>query len=161
MPGLVRQAVALPPEKRAESRDFAASLPRQERTQPVPGLPVHERYLPGPGALLMRMARSRNLDRLATARSFLVVTGRYWSAAAHGGVGHDRTQLTPELLVDFSAVLDVPAGDLAALTGVPLPRVSPNLRSAAAGLAELIRDVRRLTARQLQQVSDVTESMLR
>ncbi|MFJ8357812.1 hypothetical protein [Streptomyces sp. NPDC093984] len=40
VPDLVRQAVALPPEKRADSRDFTASLPRQERTQPVPGLPA-------------------------------------------------------------------------------------------------------------------------
>ena len=75
--------------------------------------------------------------------------------------GHGRTQPTPELLVDFSTALDVPAGDLAALTGVPLPRVFPNLRSAAAGLAELIWGVRRLTASQLQQVSDMAESMLR
>ncbi|MGW5663244.1 hypothetical protein ACWEWG_24555 [Streptomyces sp. NPDC003758] len=69
--------------------------------------------------------------------------------------------MTPEPLVDVSTVLDVPAGDLAALTGVPLPRVSPNLRSTAAGLAELIRDARHLTASRLQQVSDMAESMLR
>lgn len=34
----------------------------------------------------MRMARNRNLDRLTTARTFLMVTGRHWSAATYGEV---------------------------------------------------------------------------
>lgn len=159
VPGLVRHAVALPPEKRAALRRFAASLPREEHTQPVPKLPLHEQYPAGPGALLMRMARNRNLDWSAAARTFLVVTGRYWSPATYGGVGHGHTRLTPELLGDFSTVLGVPVGDLAALTGVALPGASSNPGSAAADVAELIWEVRHLAASQLRQVSDRAESM--
>lgn len=105
----------------------------------------------------MRMARNRNLNWTATAKTFQAVTGRYWSAATDGGVGHGRIQLTPELLLDFSAVLGVASGDLAAVTGIEPPGASPG--PATAGVAELIWDVRRLAASQLQQVSDLAESM--
>ncbi|GAA4576282.1 hypothetical protein [Planotetraspora kaengkrachanensis] len=159
VPYLVREVVRLPPEKRPVLRQFVASLPEEERTHPVPKPPVREQYLAGPGALLMRMARNRNLGWTATAKTFLAVTGRYWSAATYGGVGHGRTQLTPELLADFSAVLDVPADDLAALTGVALPGAASVPKPAVAGVAELIWDVRRLTATQLRQVSDRAKSM--
>jgi hypothetical protein len=108
----------------------------------------------------MRMARNRNLNWPTTAKTFLTVTGRYWSAATYGGVGHGRTQLIPELLADFSAVLDVPAGDLAVLTGVALSGTSSMPKPAVAGGAEFIWDVRRLSASQLHQVSDIAESML-
>ncbi|MET8288136.1 hypothetical protein AB0M86_46390 [Streptomyces sp. NPDC051639] len=158
VPRLVRHAVALPPEQKDALRGFVTSLPQEERTKPVPGPPVHEQYSPGPGALLMRMARNRNLNWLATAMTFQALTGRYWSAATYGGVGHGRNQLTPELLLDFSTVLGVAVGDLAAMTGIEPPDSSP--RPAAAGVAELIWDVRRLTASQLQQVSDLAESAI-
>ncbi|MGK5500678.1 hypothetical protein [Streptomyces sp. URMC 125] len=105
------------------------------------------------------MARNRNLDWSVTARTFLVVTGRYWSAATYGGIGRGRTRPTPGLLVDFSAVLGVPAGDLAVLTGVTLPGAPPDPGPSAAGVAELIWDVRCLTARQLQQVIARAEAM--
>lgn len=62
VPRLVRHAVALPPEEKDALRRFVASLPQEERTKPVLRPPVHERYPAGPGALLMRMARNRNLN---------------------------------------------------------------------------------------------------
>lgn len=107
----------------------------------------------------MRMIRNRNLGWTATARTFLVLTGRYWSAATYGGVGHGRKPLTPDLLADFAALLDVPAADLATLTGVPLPATSTSPNPALTGVSELIWDVRRLTASQLQQVVDTAEAM--
>ncbi|GAA4941509.1 hypothetical protein HD597_001219 [Nonomuraea thailandensis] len=159
VPYLVRDAVTLPPEERTALRQFVASLPQEERAQPLHKPPVHEQYLAGPGALLMRMARNRNLGWTATAKTFLVLTGRYWSPATYGGVGHGRTQLTPELLADFSAVLDVPADDLAALTGVALPGAASVQKPDVADVAELIWDVRRLTESQLRQVRDLARSM--
>ncbi|MFF7598640.1 hypothetical protein [Streptomyces mirabilis] len=157
VPHLVRRTVALPPEKKHALRKFVASLPREESTEPVPRLPLYEQYSPGPGALLMRMARNRNLNWTATAKTLQAVTGRHWSAATYGGVGHGRIQLTPELLLDFAAVLGVASDDLAAVTGIEPPGASPG--PATAGVAELIWDVRRLAASQLQQVSDLAESM--
>ncbi|MFJ9545174.1 hypothetical protein [Streptomyces erythrochromogenes] len=159
VPDLVRQALALVPEQREALRAFARSLPREERARPAPPAPAYENYPAGPGGVLMRMARNRNLSWSATAKTFPLLTGRYWSAATYGGVGHGSEPLAPGLVADFSTVLGVPAGTLAALTGVePLPAaVEPG--DGVRGVAELVRDVRRLTAGRFRQVLDLAESM--
>ncbi|MER5183132.1 hypothetical protein ABT009_33075 [Streptomyces sp. NPDC002896] len=159
VPRLVRHAMLLPTQKRSDLRRLVASLPQAERAQPPPRPPVHEQYPAGPGALLLRMLRNRNLGWTGIAQTFLLVTGRYWSASTYGMVGHGRTPLTPELLVDFSTVLGIPANDLVALTGVALSGGPPAPEPVAAGVAELIWDVRRLTAHQLRRASAVAESM--
>ncbi|MEV6400918.1 hypothetical protein AB0M39_40105 [Streptomyces sp. NPDC051907] len=161
VPYLLKHAVALSPEQRGALRQFVASLPQKEHVQPVPSPPAYEQYPDGPGAVLMRLARTRNLSWSALAKTFYWVTGRYWAAATYGGVGRGTTPLTPELLADFSAVLDIPAADLTLLTGVALPDESSATESAVAGLAELIWDVRHLTESQLLQAIDVAESLRR
>ncbi|MET9879925.1 hypothetical protein ABZZ36_35735 [Actinacidiphila glaucinigra] len=163
LPDLVRHAVALPPRQRTVLRRYVASLPQQERPAPVPGPPPHERYPDGPGALLMRLARNRNLGWTATAKTFFLVTGRYWSAATYGCVARGTVELTAGLLADFCEVLDVPSDDLAAVTGVALsgPDASPTANAGTAGVAELIWDVRRLTERRLLAVTDLAEAMRR
>jgi hypothetical protein len=105
----------------------------------------------------MRMIQNRNLGLLPTAKTFYFVTGRYWSAATYGVVGHGRKELTADLLADFCAVLDVAADDLAALTGVAMPDGYPG-PGPAAGLAELIWDVRRLTESQIQHVVELAQA---
>ncbi|MFC9293805.1 hypothetical protein ACFTWH_35965 [Streptomyces sp. NPDC057011] len=57
---------------------------------------------------------------MAGAQTFLALTGRYWSAATYGQVGHGRVELTPDLVADFATVLGIRADDLAALTGIAL-----------------------------------------
>ncbi|MPY45413.1 hypothetical protein FNH04_37585 [Streptomyces phyllanthi] len=161
VPRLVEHAMFLSPEHRDELRRLVESLPQEEHARlPAPRPPKHEQYPAGPGALLLRMLRNRNLAWTGTATTFLLVTGRYWSASTYGMVGHGRKQLTPDLLLDFSAVLGIPAADLAALTDVALPdEPSAPKPTTTAGVAELIWDVRRLTADQLRQVGDIAESM--
>ncbi|MFD8073264.1 hypothetical protein ACFV3E_11490 [Streptomyces sp. NPDC059718] len=161
VPDLVRHAVALPFRQRTVLRRYVASLPPQERAAPFPAPPPHERYPDGPGAVLMGLARNRNLGWLATAKTFFLVTGRCWSAATYGGVGRGTVPLTAGLLADFCAVLDVPSDDLAALTGVALPDVSPAATSSTAGVAELIWDVRRLTEDRLLAVTELAARMRR
>ncbi|WP_245938882.1 hypothetical protein [Actinacidiphila glaucinigra] len=162
-PRLVRAVLVLPPRQRTVLRRYAAALPQQERPAPAPGPPAHERYPDGPGALLMRLVRNRNLGWTATAMTFLLLTGRYWSAATYGRVARGTVPLTAELLADFCAVLDVPADDLAAVTGVALPGpdTSPTANAGTAGVAELIWDVRRLTESRLRAVTDLAEAMRR
>lgn len=161
VPGLVRNAVGLPPDGRNFLRGFVRSLPRKARELPVPTSPAFERYPHGPGAVLMGLARNRNLGWVAVAKTFLVVTGRYWSAATYGGVGRGTTPVTAELLADFCAVLDVPSEDLVTVTGVALPEASSRAKPAGEGVAELIWDVRHLTCSQLQEARNLAESIRR
>lgn len=158
---LAHLAIGLAPDRRGELSRLVASLPQEPRPPSPPRPPVHEQYPAGPGGLLMRLAGNRNLGLTATAQAFLSVTGRYWSAATYGMVGRGRKPLTPDLLLDFATVLGIPPADLSALTGVPLPDDRPEPGPAAADVAELIWDVRRLTAAQLQQVCGIAQSLQR
>ncbi|MFJ6569198.1 hypothetical protein ACIQNU_17410 [Streptomyces sp. NPDC091292] len=162
VPGLARHAMHLSPEDRNSVRRLMASLRHEKHASAAPALPTHENYPAGPGAMLMRLVRNRNLGWNSAAKTFLLVTGRYWSAATYGMVGHGRRELTPELLVDFSAVLGILADDLSVLTGVALPEPPdgiPPLDLTAAEVAELIWDTRRLTAAQVRRVGDAAESL--
>jgi hypothetical protein len=107
----------------------------------------------------MRLARNRNLGWTAVAKTFLAVTGRYWSAATYGGVGRGTTPVTAELLADFCAVLDMPSEDLVEVSGVALPNVPSKAMPTIAGVAELIWDVRRLTHTQVEEARNLVESM--
>ncbi|MDX2599717.1 hypothetical protein PV379_07480 [Streptomyces caniscabiei] len=157
--GVLREAADLPPQQLDTLRRFVASLPRAERTRPVPETPPGRRYPPGPGALLMSMLHNRNLNWPATASAFHTVTHRYWAASTYGQVGHGRKPLTPDLLADYAVLLDVPADDLSALTGIPLPTTpgTPKLDNPA--VADLIWELRRLTVSQLHQVTDTAKTL--
>ncbi|MDT0570857.1 helix-turn-helix domain-containing protein [Streptomyces sp. DSM 3412] len=167
VPRVIQEAAGLPPEHRGRLRRLVASLPQAQRTQPVPDTPPGHRYPPGPGALLLRMLHIRNLNLPATARAFGTVTDRYWAAATFGQVGRGRKPLTPDLLADCTTLLDVPADDLSALTGIPLPTTSTTTCAPTPGtpkldapeIAELIWELRRLTASQLRQVTDAAKAL--
>ena len=156
---VVREAVALPPRKRQELRELVAALPQQERSKPARLPSAHGTYvtLPGPGAILMRMIANRNLGWSRTAAVFLILTGRYWSATTYGRVGRGGKALTPDLLADYSALIDVPDEDLAALTG--LTPVAGSRPVDVTGVAELIWALRRLTAEQVEHVHAVAKAM--
>ncbi|SEG56201.1 hypothetical protein SAMN04489712_106293 [Thermomonospora echinospora] len=161
VPPLVKRAVSLPSEHVHRLRQLVRSLPQQNRTQPVPPPPAWEQYQPGFGALLVRMLRNRSLAWTGSAMVLLCLTGRYLAGATIGAVGGGRKELTPDLLADFATVLGIPADDMAALTGIELPDVAPRQNPVAADVAELIWDVRRLTADQVEQVRTTAESLLR
>jgi hypothetical protein len=148
---LAGQAAALSPEKVGELRQLVASLPRERRTKPRRSLTAHRHYAThrGPGAILMRMLENRNLGWMDIAVMFAEVGNHYLSAATYGQIGVGRQPLTPALLMDFTYLLDVPVDDLTALTGITPAKGS---RPPRARVAELIWDVRRLTAEQVEQV---------
>lgn len=158
---LLWEAVRLPPERRDELRRLVRSLPQAQRTQPVPAPREFERYETGFGAVLVRMLRNRNLDRLGAATTLAAVTDLYLSPSTIGVVGGGRMEVTPDRLAKFATVLGVPAGDLAALAGIRQPEGIGPPHPAAADVAELTWEARRLTADQLRRVVDEARSMPR
>ncbi|MDQ0596353.1 hypothetical protein QF037_000698 [Streptomyces canus] len=155
---LAWHAARLPRDQRYQLRRLAQSLPQERRTQPDPEPRAHLQYPPGPGGLLMRLLANRNLGWLAGAQTFLTLTGRYWSAATYGQVGHGCIELTPDLLADYAIVLGIRADDLAALTGVKLQDRTAPPSEVAVDVTGLIWDVRRLTLDQIQHLRDTAKS---
>ncbi|MGW6573342.1 hypothetical protein ACWGAN_14370 [Streptomyces sp. NPDC054945] len=118
---LALRAIGLPGREREWLRRLAASLPQEDRSRSAPEERPYMQYPPGSGGLLMRLLANRNLGWSAGAKVFLSLTGRYWSAATYGQVGHGRVDLTADLQADFATVLGMCATDLAVLTGIGLP----------------------------------------
>lgn len=158
---LAWEAMRVPPEQRRRLRELVRSLPQEERGRSAPPLRVYEQYPPGPGAVLVRMLRNRNLRWTGSVQILARMTaGRvYLSASTIGMVGHGRKELYPELLAGFAAVLGIPVGDLATLAGIEPPDDIPPVDPGTVEVAELIWDVRRLTAEQLRQVCEHAESL--
>jgi hypothetical protein len=152
---LVDAALELPRERRSDLLQYARSLPRTPRTAPLPEPPAHERYAPSAGGVLVRLLHNRNLHASAAVRilSALAKVGPL-SAATIGSIGHGRVELTPRLVAGFATLLAIPGADLAALTGVEPVHIGPPLDPGAPEIAELIWDVRSLTAAQVRQVID-------
>src|ERR1700745_3613601 len=122
IPKIAGRSVHMPPESLGRLLGFARSLPQHIRTQPVPEPKSYEEYPACFGAVLMRMLANRNLNWWSSAETFARLTGGrlYLSAATVGAVGRDRKEVTPELLVGFATVLDIPIEDLAAIGNVEL-----------------------------------------
>ncbi|MEV4535495.1 XRE family transcriptional regulator [Asanoa sp. NPDC049518] len=157
---VVRHAVLLGPDQRHRLRQLVRSLPQVDRWQPVEDVRSYEQYEPGPGALVLRMLHSRNLSWVSSAKLLfgLTRTGPL-AASTIGAIGHGRKKLTPELVAAFATVLGIPPDDLAALTGTELPGEPRPPHRAAADLAELIWELRRLTAEQTDRVLEEAMSM--
>ncbi|MET7337116.1 hypothetical protein [Nonomuraea sp. NPDC005650] len=156
---LVNQAVCLRPEFIDQLRGLARSLPQHPRTRPYPPPKPYEQYDPSFGAALVRMLANRNLHWTPAAKTLYSLTGLGLSSVTIGQIGHSRKELSPDLLARLATVLGIPAGDLAAVTGIGLPMEAPPAHSAAADLAGLVWDVRRLTAEQVQQICDEATSL--
>ncbi|MGK5684142.1 XRE family transcriptional regulator [Actinoplanes sp. URMC 104] len=137
-------------------REFVASLPQLPRPPgPRPPVPSFQHYPDGPGGLLLRLLHNRNLTWTGAAKYLLGLgRGDALSASTIGMIGHGRKALTPELLTRIAALLDIPARDLSALTGVDVAVLDRPVHPDAAGAAALLWEARRLTGAQLSRVHD-------
>ncbi|SDJ93217.1 hypothetical protein SAMN05421869_11355 [Nonomuraea jiangxiensis] len=156
---LVNQARCLGPELVDHVRRLVRSLPQHPRACPFPPPKPWELYEPSYGAALVRMLTNRNLNWTAAAKALYCLTGLALSPATIGQIGRGRKELSPDLLARLATVLGIPAADLAAVTGIRLPTKMPPAHPAAAELTTLLWDVRRLTAEQVRQVLNETESL--
>jgi transcriptional regulator with XRE-family HTH domain len=162
VPVLAQYAVGLSRESRRRLLEIVRSLPQHDRTQPVPEPKVYERYPSGFGGMLLRMLGNRNLNLWNSAAALARLTGGrvYLSASTVGLVGRGRKEITPDLLGGFAIVLGMPTDDLAALGEIEIAEEhSSSANPALADAAELIWELRRLTAEQVRQLRDETNSM--
>ncbi|MEU9078563.1 hypothetical protein [Kitasatospora sp. NPDC048538] len=157
--GVMRFALALPPEARAELRSHVAGLPSARQRGRIEGLPASVPYRHTPGNVLMRMVATRNLGWNGTAKAVQLLTGRSRMATVYGRIAADQTELTPDLVADLAVVLALPAADLAALLGLPLPEDAPAPGEAVRDTALLLRDLRRLGVEQLREAEDLARSL--
>lgn len=109
----------------------------------------------GPGAVIVRLLRNRNLNNLNSAKMLYRLAGiGPLSAATIQVVGHGRRELSPELLSGFATVLSFQVEELAALIDIELPQACPPADAKTRQVAELIWEVRHLSSAQLRALQD-------
>lgn len=110
--------------------------------------------------ILMHMLSNRNLNWSSSARVLSWLTGVHLAASTIGAIGHGRKDFTADLLPAFAAVLGIDVDDLAILSMIAAPSVTPLLDPAVTDIAELIWDLRRLTIEQVRQVRDEADILV-
>ncbi|MEV4764047.1 XRE family transcriptional regulator [Micromonospora chokoriensis] len=150
---LVKTALRLPIEQREQLLGAARSMPLPEPAAPIVWEP--DRFPHGPGAVIVRLLRNRNLNSLNSAKVLYRLAGiGPLSAATINLVGLGRKELSPELLSGFATVLSYRVEDLAALIDIGLPQAFPPADTASRQVAELIWEVRHLSADQLHALQE-------
>jgi hypothetical protein len=163
---LVKVAMALPQGQRLRIHQLVGELPQapRPRSEPVKPYMIFNQSEAGFGAMLISMlCGNRNLRSPSDAAWVvgLLTRGRmYLSASTYLVIGHGRTPVRPRWVADFAAVLGIPAGDLAAITGIALPGEPLRDDPLASEMAELIWNARRLSAAQARHVHDEANAML-
>ena len=133
VPNIVQNAVRFPPHSRKRLLELVRSLPQCERTRPLRERKDYERYPPGFGGILVRMLENRNLKWLSSAKVLHILGGSPpMSAHVIGALGRGEREITPRLLADFSAILGISEGDLAAVGGVAAGVAFPPAPGSAA-----------------------------
>jgi hypothetical protein len=141
-------ASSMAPEPRAQLHEFIRSLPVRPAAQP----PAPPRQYPcGAAGMLMRLLQNRNIGRHRALLLFVIGDGPCVSEPTITALGRGAVMLTPEYVAGFAHVLGIPAGDLAALTGVGPPTNPPWPHPHRAELAQIAWDARRLDNEQLSR----------
>jgi hypothetical protein len=150
---LVKTALRLPIEQREQLLGAARSMPLAKPATPIVWEP--DRFPYGPGAVIVRLLRNRNLDSLNSAKILYRLAGiGPLAAATINVVGLGRKELSPELLSGFATVLSYRVEDLTALIDIDLPQAFPPADTASRQVAELIWEVRHLSADQLRALQE-------
>ncbi|MFE9204272.1 XRE family transcriptional regulator [Micromonospora sp. NPDC007230] len=149
---IIRTAVKMTPEQRRRLNESIRSLPVEHRTDPMPT----DGYPEGPGALMLRLARNRNIRPWCAQILYEVGGGPYVSASTVAMLGPGKTVITPQYVTAFAHLLGYTPGDMVALAGVGPAVEDAQVHPACAEIAALAWDARRLTSDQIAHVVRAT-----
>ncbi|MEV4346405.1 hypothetical protein AB0J83_18205 [Actinoplanes sp. NPDC049596] len=147
---LLRQVAPLSRERIAELGELIRAMPVEPRTEPAPA----DGFPESPGALLVRLAKNRNIKPHNAWVMRKIAGGPYVSDSTIWSLGAGRVVVTPLYVTAFAHLLGYDPADMVALAGVG--PVVENARPVPehAALAALACDARRLTGDQIRQVLD-------
>ncbi|WP_051467687.1 hypothetical protein [Actinomadura oligospora] len=160
---LVPDVICLPAEQRSWMLQMVRDLPQEPRGEAYAGWRVYDPTEAGFGAVIGNMLlTNRNLAGRAAVALACCSNGRmYVSSSTVFRIAAGKTELTPDRLANLATLIDIPAGDLAALTGIALPDQQPPDDPAAADVAALLWEVRRLSAAQMRLVCEQARDLRR
>ncbi|MFD0692277.1 hypothetical protein [Actinomadura fibrosa] len=159
---LVTDAICLPQDQRSQLHRLIRSLPQEPRKSPFKASRVFDPHEAGFGAMVGNMLyANRNLGPAGAAKVLACTSnGRmYVAASTILRIASGKSELTSDRLANMATLLDFPVSDLAAITGIVVPDESVREDPAAADVAALIWEARRLTTEQMRVVCDQADAM--
>lgn len=145
---LVRDFLRMSFQQRTRVDELVRSLPAQPRIAPDPG----DDYAEGPGVLMVRLLKNRNIRPWNARLLFEVGGGPYVSDSTIGMLGSGRVVVTPQYVTAFAHLLGYAPEDMVALVGVGSVVKDARAHSASAEIAALAWNARRLSSDQLAYV---------
>jgi hypothetical protein len=141
--------------QRSSLADLVRSLPVQLRTEPSPA----DDYPDGPGALLLRLLRNRNIRQHSAYVLKVVGGGPYVSQSTVAMLGPGKTVLTPQYVTAFAYLLGYTPQDMVALAGIGPVFEDAQAHPAHAEIAALAWIARRLSSDQIAHVVHAARDM--
>lgn len=137
--------------------ELVRSLPVLPHTDAAPP----DDYPEGPGALLLRLLRNRNIRPYNPVILRAVGGGPWVSASTMAMLGPGEVVITPQYVTAFAHLLGYTPEDMVALAGVGPVLEDQPVHPASAELAALAWNARRLSSDQLVQVIEAVVQTLR
>jgi hypothetical protein len=143
---VLKRALKMSPELRHQLDESVRSMPAQTPTAPAPP----DNFPEGPGAMLIRLLRNRNI-RPHNARLLHDISGcLYVSDSTVWLLGPGHTTITRPFVTAFALLLGYGYDDMAGLIGFGPAAESSRVHPAGAEIAALAWNARRLTSEQLR-----------
>jgi hypothetical protein len=144
---LLNGALKMSPEQLSRLDASVRSMPAQPPTEPAP----LDDFPEGPGAMLLRLLRNRNI-RPHNARLLHDISGcLYVSDSTVWLLGSGHTTITRQFVTAFALLLGYAPDDMAGLIGFGPAAESPHAHPAGAEIAALAWNARRLSSDQLMR----------
>jgi hypothetical protein len=134
----------------------ARAMPQHPSTGPLPS-PTRP-FPDGTGSLIGRLVHHRTLTPYSAAKLLYFSGGPYLSSSTVHMIGRGGRALNPQLISGYAHFLGIPVGDLAALCDVEMTHDVP-APAYTDGLAELMREGRRLTSDQIGELSQLAHDL--
>lgn len=152
---IVRWAIGMSPEGRGRMNELIRSMPVEPRSESAPVDDPPD----GPGAMLLRLLRNRNIRPGARILAE-IGGGPYVSDSTVAMLGTGRVVITPQYVTAFAHLLGYAPGDMVALTGVgPVFEDAP-AHPASDEIAALAWSARRLGSDQIECVLNMAGGYL-
>jgi hypothetical protein len=148
-------AARMTPQQRGRLEDLIRSLPVESATGPAAG----DDYPDGPGALMLRLMRNRNI-RPFNPKILAILGGPHASGSTIEMLGPGRVVMTPQYVTALAYLLGYTPQDTVAIIGVGPVAEDVRVHPASADLARLAWNARRLTTEQLSQVMHESTRLL-
>jgi hypothetical protein len=157
---LLRIAMKLPLPSVRRLSEEGRHIPRDEVMAELVTYKLGRGPSVGFGGVVIRLLQNRNFDWSSIMRVMALVTGQYLSMSDYARIGAGRREVKPAEVANFSIVLGIDVGTMAALSGMDagVIREAGDLQRE---ISELIWDMRSLDVRQIDSMTRFSSELSR